>query len=167
MSISSTGMDQHFFGGPVGRCISRNIRTFVSGLEVGVAEVMYEVSGAPRVPACGPESEVVEGGLGACPWGLEVVVGGFEWDPNAIEGVMGDTKLCPSVRDDELTGGHLFLSGNLDMLVVSGASLAGRLFLSGSPEKLIRSSSSLAGLFDGLADDADALVLTCMLSVGT
>jgi hypothetical protein len=63
--------------------------------------------------------------------------------------------------------GLLSLSCNLDMLIVSGESLAGRLFLSGSPGKLIRSSSSVAGLFDGLADDANALVLTCMWSAGT
>jgi hypothetical protein len=48
MSISSTGIDQHFFGGPVGRCTSRNTRTFARGFELpvwvpGVAEGWYEV----------------------------------------------------------------------------------------------------------------------------
>jgi hypothetical protein len=130
------------------------------------------IDGASGVPACGPEPEVVEGGLGASAWpawSLEVVKGWFgspEWDPNATEGVMGDTKLCSRAREDELTGSHLFLSGNLDVLVVSGDSLAGRLFLSDSPETRSSSSlTSLAGLFNGPA--ADALVLTCMLSVGT
>jgi hypothetical protein len=93
-----------------------------------------------------------------------MVVGGFgssAWSPR-IEGVRGDTKLCPPAREDELTTVHRFLSGSLDMLINSGDSLAGRLFLLGSPEKLMRSSSSLAGLFDSRVDDADALVLICM-----
>jgi hypothetical protein len=184
MSISSTRMDQHFFGGPVGRCISRNTQTFGSALRdpasgPGVAEAGYEVPGCRKVtdgasggPVCSPDPEVAKGGLGASAWpawGLEVVEGGFglpEWDPNATEGVMGDTKLCSRARKDELTGGHLFLSGNLDVLVVSSNSLAGRLFLSDSPEtRSSCSPTSLAGLFNGPA--ADALVLTCMLSVGT
>jgi hypothetical protein len=76
-------------------------------------------------------------------------------------------KLSQPAREDEAMTGLLSLSCSLDMLIVSGESLAGRLFLSGSPGKLIRSSSSLAGLFNGLADDADALVLIWMLSVGT
>jgi hypothetical protein len=69
-------------------------------------------------------------------------------------------KLCQAAREDEAMTGLLSLSWNLDMLIVSGESLVGRLFLSGSPGRLIRSSSSVAGLVDGLADDADALVLT-------
>jgi hypothetical protein len=85
-------MDQHFFGGPVERCTSRNIRTFARGFEAptwgpGVAEGLYEVpagspgviDGASGVPAWGSESETVDGGLETSSWpawSLEVVAGG-------------------------------------------------------------------------------------------
>lgn len=59
------------------------------------------------------------------------------WDPNVIEGVRGDTKLSEPARADAPATDCWLPSGNPDILVVSGKSLAGRLFLSGNPELLI------------------------------